>query len=133
MQFLIETDILRDYLTHRSESPSVLRRALQAGSCYTTMYNALELFAQAASAPERAAIKSMLMAVRVLGFNARTAEPFAELRSMHPDISEREMMVLGMARASKLVVLTRTLHDRYAALGAVPVVSMPEEVPGNAQ
>ena len=81
MQFLIETDILNDYLMHRSSDgePSLLRQALAQATCYTTMINAMELFASATDQKSRDATMNLLMVVRVLGFSARYAEPFAAL------------------------------------------------------
>lgn len=133
MQYLVETDVLFDFLKHRDRSPSLLRRALALGTCYTTMLNAMEVYAECSGDVERTAATNMLMVVRVLGFNGRFAEPFAELSREYPGVSQREMFVLGMARASKLTVLTRAHFDRYAALGAAPVVSEPEAVPANVE
>src|SRR5579872_5124709 len=44
MQFLIETDVLREYLVSAQPGESILRTALATEVCYTTMVNALELF-----------------------------------------------------------------------------------------
>lgn len=131
MQYLIESDVLLAYLRHSGPEPSVLRRALSVGTCYTTMLNAMELFAEMTAPHERVAVTNMLMVVRVLGFNSRFAEPFADLAKGSPGITQREMLVLGMAKASKLTVLTEEHFGRYTALGAVPVVSTPEAVPAN--
>jgi predicted nucleic acid-binding protein len=126
-QLLIETDILAEYLT-AAPGASRLRQALRQSVCYTTMLNALELFRASANDKQREAILSMLYVVRVLGFNARYAQPFAELAAeiktlSHIRISDREAMILGMARASKLTILTETHYERYTQFQLVPVIN----------
>jgi predicted nucleic acid-binding protein len=98
------------------------------------MYNALELFRAARTQDERDAVKKMLMAVRVLGFNFRYSEQFSEFAQSIEDrsgtrMSHRETLVLGMAHISKLTVLTREYYDRYASLTAVEVVKSAPLVP----
>lgn len=124
-QFLIETDVLREYLVSRN---SLLRSALSEGVCYTTMYNALEIFRLAKSEAEREVVKNMLSVVRVLGFNYRYAEQFASIiidieEKSKTDITEREALIIGMAKTSKLVILTREHLDRYTTLLGVDVAS----------
>lgn len=136
MQFLIETDILNDYLMHRSSDgePSLLRQALAQATCYTTMINAMELFASATDQKSRDAVMNLLMVVRVLGFSARYAEPFAALgkrieQEKNLVLSQRELMILAMAEISKLTVVTHKYFDRYHAASVVTVVRDPAEVP----
>ena len=126
MQVLVETDILYDYLTHEADEPSVLRTALSQATCYTTMLNAMELFRMVRTSEEHAAVMNMLLVVRVLGFNSRYAETFAELsneleRSKGIVLSEREAMIVGMAQASKLTILTNEHLERYNQIGIVQV------------
>ncbi len=136
MQFLIETDILNDYLIHRSSQgeSSMLRQALAQATCYTTMINAMELFASASDQKSRDATMNLLMVVRVLGFSARYAEPFATLgkeieQEKKMILTQRELMILAMAKTSKLTVVTRKYFDRYHAANVVTVVRDPAEVP----
>jgi hypothetical protein len=130
-KFLIETDVLAEFLTaapavrERSslQGPTLLRQALGVSICYTTMLNVMELFRAAAHEPERNAVAAMLHVVRVLGFHPRYAISFAELaqeteRHSHIRITDRETMILGMARTSKLTILTKLYFDRYRSLGA---------------
>jgi hypothetical protein len=130
-QYLIETDVLREYLLHKGPEPSLLRQALSRGSCYTTMLNAMEVFAEMQTESGRTAATNMFMAVRVLGFSARFAEAFADLATEHSGLSQREMLVLGMALVSKLTVLSVEHFDRYTALDVVPVACRPQAVPAN--
>lgn len=92
------------------------------------MYNALEIFRLAKSEAEREVVKNMLSVVRVLGFNYRYAEQFASIiidieEKSKTDITERETLIIGMAKTSKLVILTREHFDRYTTLLGVDVAS----------
>jgi hypothetical protein len=131
-KFLIETDVLAEFLVAGPsvergravppEEPSLLRRALGVSVCYTTMLNVMELFRATASDPERNAIAALLRLVRVLGFHARYARPFAEYaRTFDGLATDRETMVLGMAKISNLTILTKFHFDRYRHLGIVDV------------
>ena len=127
MQFLVETDLLREYLVAPAAEATTLRKALSVGVCYTTMINALELFRAARTKKEADAVMQLLLVVRVLGFNSRYAETFAAIAreieegtASHP--SERDMLIVGMARVSKLSILTKVFFDRYNGFNAVPVL-----------
>ncbi len=130
-QYLIETDVLREYLVSHN---SLLRSALSEGVCYTTMYNALEIFRLAKNEAEREVVKNMLSVVRVLGFNYRYAEQFAQIireieEQSKTDITEREALIIGMAKTSKLTILTREYFDRYSPLQGVDVACEAATVP----
>ena len=134
MQFLIETDVLREYLIAGKGKETLLRKALSKGVCYTTMYNALELFRAAKTKEDSDAILQMLMVVRVLGFNARYAQNFsaatAEIEKQTGlSVTLRESMMIGMAKISKLSIVTIDFFERYNAMKAVPVLCSVEEVP----
>ncbi|HEY6171510.1 MAG TPA: hypothetical protein VIX80_04535 [Candidatus Kapabacteria bacterium] len=130
-QFLIETDVLGEYLVSRN---SLLRTALLEGVCYTTMYNALEIFRLAKNEAEREVLKNMLSVVRVLGFNYRYAEQFALIikeieEKSDTEITQRETLIIGMAKTSKLTILTREYYERYKSLYGVDVASEAVTVP----
>jgi predicted nucleic acid-binding protein len=134
IQFLVESDVLAEYLTHED---SLLRRALARHGCYTTMLNAMELFRAASTPADQEAVLQMLHLTRVLGFNARQAKPFSEVareielrHGIRP--TSRETLMLGMARASKLELLTKVFFDRYTTMGVVNVhrtLPMPDDRP----
>ena len=93
------------------------------------MLNAMEVLQFAKTSEERDAVMNMLMVVRVLGFNGRYAEPFAELGKQLTSLSQRELLIAGMASVSKLTILTKQHYDRYGASGLIPVIRSAEEVP----
>ncbi|MEO6939930.1 MAG: hypothetical protein ABI444_07310 [Candidatus Kapaibacterium sp.] len=141
-QLLIETDVLADFLITPNGERSLLRSALTQSVCYTTMVNALELFRATRSESENAAVLGMLNVVRVLGFNARFAQTFSEVAReietrTSKQLTDREAMIVGMAKASKLSILTVTLKDRYESFESVAVLdtkaiaALREEVPNS--
>lgn len=130
-QFLVETDILREYLVSKD---SILRAALSEGVCYTTMYNALEIFRLAQNETERDVVKQLVSVVRVLGFNFRYAEQFAPIvqsieQQSNTELTQREALIIGVAKTSKLIILTREFYERYTSLHGVEVVENPMAVP----
>ncbi len=134
MQFLIETDVLTQYLIAQPAEETLLRKALSQGVCYTTMLNGLELFRKAQTKTENDAIMQVLLVVRVLGFNSRYAESFAmvgqeieQATGLH--LSDRELMIVGMAKASKLSIVTKEFYDRYNTFKSIPVQCSIGEVP----
>lgn len=130
MQFLIETDILLEYLHHSGSEPSILRHSMAKGVCYTTMLNAFEVFRIAKTKEEEQVVLNMLTVVRVLGFNARYAQTFAEVaRQARTELTDRDAIILGMAQASKLVIITDTLYEQYSRAEIVNVMRSPDEVP----
>ncbi len=127
-QYLVETDVLAEYLVAAPGERSLLREALRYSVCYTTMLNALELFRAARGIEGRAAVLQLLHLVRVLGFNFRTAETYAELAEeiemkTGAVLTDRDLMVIGMARASKLAILTRSRYQCFRDTNSVEVFS----------
>jgi hypothetical protein len=98
------------------------------------MYNALEIFRLAKNEAEKEVVKNMLSVVRVLGFNYRYAEQFAGIiaeieQVSSTEITERETLIIGMAKISKLTILTREYYGRYLLLQGVDVAQQPATVP----
>ena len=126
-QVLIETDVLGEFLVSTASDPEPrLLRALRSATCYTTMLNAYELLHAARSEEERKHIYAALTLVRVLGFNSRNAVPFASLsqqieRERGIRLSMRDAFIIGMAKQSKLSILTQNKHDLFTSAHTVPV------------
>jgi predicted nucleic acid-binding protein len=134
MQFLIETDVLREYLISSKSGESFLRKALATGVCYTTMLNALELFRAADTKEATDAVMQLLMVVRVLGFNSRYAQTFAKMADeieakTGKNLTDREVMIVGMATTSKLTILTKDFFERYKGFQAISIQRSLQEVP----
>lgn len=98
------------------------------------MYNALEIFRLAQNETERDVVKQLVSVVRVLGFNFRYAEQFAPIvqsieQQSNTELTQREALIIGVAKTSKLIILTREFYERYTSLHGVEVVENPMAVP----
>ena len=78
---VLHTDVIAAYLAHRGEGPSALRRIMAQTFCYTTVFNAVELFARARTKREAHAVQEALSAMKILGLNAKHAPRFGAMLS----------------------------------------------------
>ncbi len=69
-KLIIDSDVLLDHLL--TEGCSDLRRLMRASFCYTTVFNAAELFALCRTTRQRQAVRRMLTGLKVLGLNGRS-------------------------------------------------------------
>jgi predicted nucleic acid-binding protein len=76
---VLDTGIFSAHLTAPKGEMTALRRALGTRFCYTTVFNAMELFGGARSARGKRAVEDVLSAVRILGMNGRNAAKFAAI------------------------------------------------------
>lgn len=119
---------MAEWLVAQPGEQTLLERALTTGRCYTPVLCAAELLAACQTDRETEAVEGLFRVVRVLGFPARSAASYAAAAreawsESRPRMTPREMMVLGLARESKLTVLTHARYDRYRALNVVQVAS----------
>ncbi len=70
-EFLIETDILLEHLMWNKKGQSTLETIMQKGVCYTTVFNASEIYFNVHNEEERKAVDGLFMALKVLGLNGR--------------------------------------------------------------
>ena len=103
---VIHTDIVLDYLTHDDESPSLLRLAHNTFFCYTTVFNAIELFSLAETQRERQAIEDSLASLKILGLNAKNAMKYGELFSDYDHLRRFNALIAGLCLESKLPLIT---------------------------
>lgn len=109
---VIHTDIVLDYLTHEDEPPSLLRLAHRTFFCYTTVFNAIELFSLAETPRERQAIEDSLASLKVLGLNAKNAMKYGELLSDNDHLRRYNALIAGLCLESKLPLIT-TRTDEF--------------------
>ena len=108
---IIHTDVLLDFLTHKGSSPSILREAAQKFFCYTTVFNAIELFSFARTARERTAVEDAMRGMKILGMNAKSAKRSGTLLAGAKNLSIINAMVACLAFESKLPILTRNPQE----------------------
>ncbi len=113
-KLVVDTDVIIDYLFHSGTRAPHLRGAMEKYLCYTTVFNAIELFSSARTAAESRTIEQTLGAMKLLGLNARVAKRLGHLFRKHPKSSFRDLLVAGVCLEGKLPLLTRSakrFHD----------------------
>ena len=104
-KLVIHTDVLRDHL-YGSRSPSILRIAQSKFFCYTTVFQAIDLFAEATTAIEREAMQNSMATLKLLGMNAKNAWEYGRLLKANEQRRELYVMAAGLCIESRLPLLT---------------------------
>jgi predicted nucleic acid-binding protein len=104
-KLVVHTDIILDHLYGRHQ-PSVLRVVMGQSFCYTTVFNAIELFARSRNEHERKLIEDSLSGMKILGLNPKNALRFAGLVRRHRRKRTLDLLVAGLCLESKLPLLT---------------------------
>lgn len=76
--------------------------------CYTTAFNAIELFSLCRSAKERQAVENVMHSMKILGLNGKSAKNVGSFFStMHgKPLSTVELLIAGVCMESRLPILT---------------------------
>lgn len=122
---VVHTDIILAHV-YGDRRPSVLRKAMSQFFCYTTVFNAIELFAGAGSEHERKTIEDALSAMKVLGLNPKNAKRHADLFRTHARKDPLNLLVAGLCLESKLPLLTGK-RGEFSGIQGLRIVS-PGEV-----
>ena len=120
-KIVVHTDILLDYLTHRGKTESLLRRAMWNFFCYTTVFNAIELFSIAKNDKERKAVEHAMNAMKILGLNAKNAKKYGDLLASGPRLQRMNTLVAGVCLESRLPLLTGQPKEFQGVKGLVIV------------
>ena len=102
---VVHTDVFIDHLLGKQE-PSVLRLALQKFFCYTTVFQAVDLFSMGRSARELQVISDAMAAMKVLGLNAKSARRYGELIRQRGIKDRWNSMIAGLCLESRLPIIT---------------------------
>jgi predicted nucleic acid-binding protein len=124
---IVHTDIILDHLLQRGSTPSLLRRVLGVWFCYTTVFNAIELFSYTSGERERLAVRNALSPMKLLGMNAKGAPAYGELLRTRAGDGVLNILVAGLARESRLPVLTARPSD-FPRIRGVRIL-LPGDVP----
>ncbi len=118
-KIVVDADVFLDHLFGQHE-PSLLRLALQRFFCYTTVFQAIELFSFGRNEREFRAIEDSMASVKVLGLNAKNARLYGNLVSKKTNVMRA--LVAGLCREGKLPLLTgRPGEFRGLGIQVVPV------------
>ena len=118
-KIVIDSDIILDHLT-TSDSVSILRRLMAQYFCYTTVFNAVELFAGAHGLRERNAVENAMSAMKVLGISPKNAKNIAVVYRNNASVSG---LIAGIAVESGLPIVTMhpSRFRKVKALSVIPV------------
>jgi len=113
-EFLIDTDVLVEHLTHLGNEKSFLEKALECGICFTTIINSAEVYFALRNPEEKQAVNALMKIVKVLGFNSRYSLLVDEFNEKVDTV--RDALFCVTAKVSKLVIVTSKI-EKYNATG----------------
>jgi predicted nucleic acid-binding protein len=120
-KIVIHTDVLLDFLLHTGSDESTLRKATGKFFCYTTVFNAIELFSVARTDEERKAVEYAMSAMKILGLNAKNAKKYGGLLACDVRLPRMNTLVAGICLESRLPVLT-SRPDEFRGVKELTVV-----------
>ena len=74
--------------------------------CYTTVFQAIELFTVMRTSEERSAAEDAMSAMKLLGLNPKNAPLYGKLFAAHPGRRPMDLLVSGLCIESRLPLLT---------------------------
>jgi hypothetical protein len=114
LKFLLETDLLNEYLTFNDPgNKSFLLKLMQKGICFTSVLNAAELFMLAKSDLEKEKVRDLLNALKVLGLHSRYSLSISDC--MHKFNNVRDALFYVLAEQNKLQIVSLN-PDKYSGL-----------------
>ncbi|MBI5215807.1 MAG: hypothetical protein HY960_08645 [Ignavibacteriae bacterium] len=115
---VLHTDIILEHVISNGNETSVMRQAMQKYFCYTTVFNAIEIFSLAKTAVERTAVEDAMSALKILGLNAKSAPNYAPLLQ-GKKMKRMNALVAGLCLESKLPIFTRQLSEFRKVRGLI--------------
>jgi predicted nucleic acid-binding protein len=103
-KYLLDTDILVEYLTSDNGEKNYLLNIMQKGICFTTVLNAAEILAACKNDNEHSAVRNVLDSVKVLGLNSRYALNIPEYSDKTESV--RDALFSVVASINKLPIVT---------------------------
>lgn len=96
--------------------------------CYTTVFNAIELFSLCESRKERLVVEDVMYSMKVLGLNGKSAKNVGEFmrQSRIGNMRDIEALIAGVCLESRLPLLTGT-PQRYKAIRSLMLVT-PDDI-----
>ena len=109
-KLVVHTDVILDHL-RTATRPSVMHRAMRGYLCYTTVFNAIQVFAQFRTPEERKVAEDAMSAMKVLGLNPKNAARYGDLFQAHPELNAVDLLVAGLCMESRIALLTDRRDD----------------------
>lgn len=119
-KIVVDSGIIIDHLT-TAEPVSALRRVMKEYFCYTTVFNAAELFAAARTKKESQAVEDALHAMKILGLNGKSAKNIAvPLRAARATLPG---LIAGVCIESRLPIVTFD-PQRFAGIKKLEMIEI---------
>ncbi len=119
-KIVVDSSIIADHLI-TEQNESILRGLSKEYFCYTTVFNAIELFAVSKSLKETQSIEDALSAMKVLGINSKSAKNIAAVVSS--TTRDFSALIAGVCIESKLPILTLN-PKRFSRIKNLQVVKV---------
>ena len=119
---VLDTGLFDEHLRTPAGNGTALRLALREWFCYTTVFNAMELFDAARGPRDVRAMEEVLSSVKILGMNGRNAGKFARVAGGGGRGFDRAALVAGICIEAHLPLVTRRpgAYRRHGALRTLP-------------
>ncbi len=102
---VLHSDIILAHLMTSKKEVSVMRMAMRKYFCYTTVFNAIELFSLVRSEQEKKTMESAMSSLKILGLNAKSAPSYADV-IQNKRLPRMNGLIAGLCLESKLPILT---------------------------
>ena len=109
-KYLLDTDVLVDYLTSTDNKNQDLINFMQTGICFTTVLNASELLATCKNENEEKQVRNVLDSLKVLGIHSRYALSVNDFTSKTESL--RDALFSVVSSINKLPIVTFA-EERY--------------------
>lgn len=108
VKYLLETDVLVDYLT--SNENNYLMNLMKTGICFTTVLNASEMLTSCKDENELTAVRSVLDSLKVLGLHSKYSLNVPEFSDNTSSLRDALFCVVSLINKLPIVTLNR---ERY--------------------
>lgn len=103
-KYLLDTDVLADHLINDSNSESYLIKLMSKGICFTSVFNAAELYLLAESEMELQCVNDVLYGIKVLGIHSRYSLSVHKYKDKINNL--RDSLFFVLAEINKLKIVT---------------------------
>lgn len=118
-EYMIETDVLLQHLTHETNTKSDLEKVMECGICFTTVINSAELNFASRNKEEKKLIDALMRSVKVLGFHSRYSLSVDEFIGKVDSV--RDALFCATAKINKLPIVT--LDDKRYSLTELEIIN----------
>ena len=122
-KIVVDTDIIAEHLL-TGKKESVLRALSREYFCYTTVFNAIELFGAAKSLKEKESVRHAMDALKVLGISPKSAKNIGEVVSSTK--KDYTALIAGICLEAKLPIASMRpkQYIKVKALKVLPIKTL---------